>query len=428
MAKSGVVLTKTPIDRAEPRAARYDFWDGGLSGFGVRIETSGSKTFIVRYRTDGGGRTAPRRFMAIGRYGTVTLDEARKQARLLLSAAAIGNDPAVERQARRKELRISDLVDLYEAEGCFVQRGKRQGDPMKDTTKAYTLARLRHHVVPLLGNKRIGEVNAADIEGFVRDVALGRTAKDEKVAPRKRIIVRGGAGAARKVVRDLSAVYSFAVRRELVVSNPVERAAVRKTDNQRGHYLSLEEVKRLGQAFDALVAEGANAKAIAIARLWALTGCRRNEIAALRWDEVDLERGLLILGDTKTGRSVRPLSLAAVAILSEVEHVDGSGYVFPGTTGENHYQGTKRIWAKVKTIAKLPDATPHTLRHTLGSTAVSGGEALALTGAILGHSNPRSTAIYAHVQRAPMKKAAERVSGKLAKALNLPVERTQRRA
>lgn len=428
MAKSGVVLTKTLIDRAEPQAARYDLWDGSLSGFGVRVEVSGSKTFIVRYRTDGGGRTAPRRFMAIGRYGTVTLDEARKQARLLLSAAAIGNDPAAERQARRKELRVGDLVDLYEDEGCFVQRGKRQGEPMKDTTKAYTLARLRHHVVPLLGNKRIGEVNAADIEGFVRDVALGKTAKDEKVAPRKRIIVRGGAGAARKVVRDLSAVYSFAVRRELVASNPVERAAVRKTDNQREHYLSLEEVKRLGQAFDALVADGANAKAIAIARLWALTGCRRNEIAALRWDEVDLERGLLILGDTKTGRSVRPLSLAAVAILSEVEHLDGSGYVFPGTTGENHYQGTKRIWAKVKTMAKLPEATPHTLRHTLGSTAVSGGEALALTGAILGHSNPRSTAIYAHVQRAPMKKAAERVSGKLAKALNLPAERTRRTA
>lgn len=139
MAKSGVVLTKILIDRAEPRAARYDLWDGGLSGFGVRVEVSGSKTFIVRYRTDGGGRTAPRRFMAIGRYGTVTLDEARKQARLLLSAAAIGNDPAAERQARRKELRVSDLVDLYEAEGCFVQRGKRQGEPMKDTTKAYTL-------------------------------------------------------------------------------------------------------------------------------------------------------------------------------------------------------------------------------------------------------------------------------------------------
>ena len=91
---------------------------------------------------------------------------------------------------------------------------------------------------------------------------------------------------------------------------------------------------------------------------------------------------------------MRPLSPAAVAILSEVNHVDGSGYVFPGATGENYYQGTKRIWAKVRTMTKLPDVTPHTPRHTFGSTAMFGGEALALTGAILGHSNPRPTAIY----------------------------------
>ena len=55
MAKSGVVLTKTLIDRPEPRTARYGLWNGGLNGFGVRVEVSGSKTFIVRYRTDGGG-------------------------------------------------------------------------------------------------------------------------------------------------------------------------------------------------------------------------------------------------------------------------------------------------------------------------------------------------------------------------------------
>ena len=164
-----------------------------------------------------------------------------------------------------------------------------------------------------LAANALARVGAGDIEAFVRDVANGKTAKDVKIAPRKRIIVRGGPGAARKVVRDLSAVYSFAIRRELVERNPVERAAVRKTDNQRERYLSLEEVSQLGKAFDKILADGANRKAIDIARLWALTGCRRNEIAALEWDEVDLDRGLLVLGDTKTGRSIRPLSLAAMA-------------------------------------------------------------------------------------------------------------------
>ena len=66
----------------------------------------------------------------------------------------------------------------------------------------------------------------------------------------------------------------------------------------------------------------------------------------------------------------------------------------------------------------MPGVTPHTLRHTIGSTAISTGEAMALTGAILGHSNPRSTAIYAHIQHEPSRKAANRVSKKIAAALS----------
>jgi integrase len=66
---------------------------------------------------------------------------------------------------------------------------------------------------------------------------------------------------------------------------------VRKTDNRRERFLTLDEVKRLGEAFDVLEKDGANIKAIRIARLWALTGCRRDEIAGLRWPEIDFERG-----------------------------------------------------------------------------------------------------------------------------------------
>ncbi len=76
------------------------------------------------------------------------------------------------------------------------------------------------------------------------------------------------------------------------------------------------------------------------------------------------------------------------------------------------------MWDRAIKLSGLDDVTPHTLRHTIGSTAVSSGESLELTGAIQGHSNPRSTAIYAHIQHRPMKQAAERVSAKIAAALN----------
>lgn len=413
----GLLLTKRAVDAADIRDGRYYVWDSLLPGFGIRVETSGAKTFIVRYRAEGGGRTAAQRFITVGRYGPLTPEQARKQAKTILGAAAMGDDPAGERQARRREMTVGGLVDLYEEEGCYIQRGIRQGEAMKPRTKAYTIARLRHHVIPLLGHRRVSEVGAGEVERFFRDVATGKTVRDEKLGPRKRVIVRGGEGAARRVFRDLSAVFSFAKRREIVATNPCEIAAVRKSDNHRDRYLTLEEVARLGAAFDALEAEGEKPKAIAIARLYALTGCRRDEIAGLRWSEVDFERGMLILADSKTGRSKRPLGTPAIAVLKAIDRNPDSDFVFPAERGDGHYQGAKRVWPKVIAKASLPGVTPHTLRHTMGSTAVSTGEALALTGAILGHANPRSTAIYAHVQYDSSRRAANRVTKVIAAAL-----------
>lgn len=424
---SGIKLTKTVVDAAKPRTKRYMLWDNDTKGFGVRVGVSGVKTFVVKYLAEGGGRSAPQRFFTIGQFGPLTVELARKKAKEIVASALMGKDPASERNAKRKELRVSALIDLYEAEGCFIQRGKRQGQPMKPLTQQYTVARLRHHVVPLLGSKRVTEVSAADIERFFRDVEAGKTAKNEKTGPRTRIIVKGGAGAARKVFRDLSAVFSFAKRHEIVAVNPCEKAVVNKSDNKRTRFLTLEEVARLGAACDTLEAEGVNIKALNITRLWVLTGCRRNEIAELKWNEVDLENDLLVLDDSKTGKSLRPLCMAAATLLKGVEKVEGTDYVFPADEGDSYFQGTKNIWPKLVRKAELPGVTPHTLRHTVGATATSHGEALALTGAILGHANLRSTMIYAHVQHDPSVKAANRVGGRIASALAGEVEPVSRR-
>lgn len=413
-------ISNHTAEGSKPRERRYVIWDSELAGFGLRVAPTGARSWVASYRP-GGGRKAPQRLMTLGTYPKVKAPAARKAAERVLAAAALGHDPAGDRAAKRREMTIAELVELYETEGCFVQRGVRQGEPMKATTKAYTMARLRHHVLPLLGTKRVSEVTEGDIERFSRDVARGKTAKDEKLGKRRRIIVRGGDGAARKVVRDLSALFSFAQRQRIVPSNPVATASVRKTDNRRERFLSLEEVKRLGLALETVEADGANPMAVNQARLWALTGCRRNEIAGLKWSEVDFERGLLILGDTKTGRSIRPLGAAAIAFLNSLRAVsnDTAVFVFPAVRGKGFYVGTKRVWPIVVRKAELEAVTPHTLRHTLGSAAASAGEALLMVGAILGHSNVRSTQIYAHVAHDPARLAADRATGPLAAALGL---------
>lgn len=410
-------LSKTTVDAIEPSSKPVYYYDVGLTGFFLRVMPSGAKAWGFEYRA-GSGRKARKNRITIASVGKVTADEARKIARRYSGEVALGRDPAAEKQAASQAMLVSELIDLYERDGCYVQRGIRKGEPMKERTKQYTIARLRHHVLPLLGSRRAEEIGPSEIERMVRDIENGKTARDYMVAPRKRVIVRGGEGAARKVVRDFSAVLSFALRRAIIKSNPCEIAAVRKTDNQRDRYLSIEELGRLGSAFRELQQEGVNPKAINIARLWALTGCRRDEIAALKWSEIDFEEGLFRFADSKTGKGARPLGTAARAVLSTIVKDCNSSYVFPAESGNGFYQGTKGVWQKVLRKAELDDVTPHTLRHTIGSTAASSGEALPMIGAILGHRNVRSTAIYAHIQHDPSRLATDRVTSDIELALN----------
>ncbi len=410
-------LTKRNVDALRPGAKPEYVFDTDLPGFFLRIMPTGAKAWGFQYRA-GSGRGATKQRVTIAAHGKLTPDEARAAAKRLSGEVACGRDPAEAKAQQARETKIAALIDLYEAEGCVVQRGQRLGEAMKPLTKQYTLARLRNHVIPVLGAKRVSEVGTADVERLARDITAGKTARDQKTGPRTRVMVQGGEGAARKVVRDLSAVFTFAVRRKLAASNPVTTAAVRKTDNRRERFLSLGEVQRLGAALDALEAKGRSPKALNIARLWVLTGCRRNEIAGLRWTEVDIPNGLLTLAVTKTGRSIRPLSASAAALLTTIPAEQGSPFVFPAVRGDGHFSAPKTVWSEAVKLADLPGITPHTLRHTMGGIATSTGEALAMTGAILGHANARSTEIYAHVERDPARKAADRVGAQIAAALN----------
>src|SRR3954452_6575192 len=81
---TSVRLTKRAVEQALPKSARYILWDSDLPGFGVRVEVSGTKTYLVRYRPKGLGSAAPKRFVSLGRHGPVTAEQARAQALSIL--------------------------------------------------------------------------------------------------------------------------------------------------------------------------------------------------------------------------------------------------------------------------------------------------------------------------------------------------------
>ena len=101
-------LSKRVIDALEKRPTDYFEWDDELRGFGIRIWPSGGKTYIAQYRAS--GRT--RRFK-IGDHGVLTVEQARKEAKVLLGDVARGGDPANDRATRRKTLTVADLCVSY---------------------------------------------------------------------------------------------------------------------------------------------------------------------------------------------------------------------------------------------------------------------------------------------------------------------------
>ena len=229
-------ITKRTVDALKATGKEFVHWDGELTGFGVRVRPSGSKSFVAVYRT--GGRNTPLRRVTIGAAGKIEADKAREEARLIIRQAELGQDRAAEKAKARAEMTFDKVCDLYLAEGC-------------DTKKASTLAtdkgRIERHIKPLLGKKRVGEISRADVEKFMRDVAAGKTAVDEKTKKRGRAIVEGGKGTATRTVGLLGGIMSFAVSRQLRADNPV-RGVKRYADKKGETFLSADELGRIGEA------------------------------------------------------------------------------------------------------------------------------------------------------------------------------------
>jgi integrase len=169
--------------------------------------------------------------------------------------------------------------------------------------------------------------------------------------------------------------------------------------------------------------------AVAAIRLLVLTGCREGEILSLRWDAVDFERGHLRLGETKTGKSVRPLGISAVKILKKLPRIEKNPYVLPGRARGEHLKGVDRFWHAVRYAARLEDVRIHDLRHSFASVPAASGESMLVLRSLLGHKNVATTERYAHLGDDPVKRAADKASGDIAKWLGgHTVRRKTRRA
>ncbi|MDE0201059.1 MAG: tyrosine-type recombinase/integrase, partial [Rhodospirillaceae bacterium] len=366
-------------------------WDRALTGFGVRVYPSGAKVYVVQTRGPDGSRR-----IAVGRHGVIGAVEARRRAALILARIRAGEEPVPEAK-KTESITVAALAERYLQEHVAVR--------CKPTTATQYRLAIERYIVPALGSRPVSSLGRAQVADLQHGLSDRPAMANLVVATLSRMIDQG---------------IAWGVAGE--TSNPC-RSAPKYRVRRRERFLTDAEFRRLGSTLDELEASGRlSPHAAAAIRLLMLTGCRRNEILTLRWEDVRLEAQELHLTDSKTGPRTVSLSPEAAQVLASIERLPGNPWVIPGTRQGQRLSSLFEPWRKVRARAGLDDVRIHDLRHSYASRALALGESLPVIAKLLGHARIQTTARYTHLTRDAVKDAATRVAKEIAEDI-LSVER-----
>lgn len=406
-------LTKRIVDSAAPGETDVIVWCGVLAGFGLRVKPSGVKSYILQYR-NADGRS---RRITLGRHGPVTTEQAREKALTLLGQVTGGADPAQAKADQRAAPTVADIADAYLAaaqSGAVLTRFRR---PKKASTVAIDVGRVERHIKPLIGHLKAHRLTRAQVQRMADSITAGKTATTVKTKARGKAVVTGGSGTAARVVELLGGIWTWAERRGMVSGSNPAHGVETERGSPKDRVLTETELMALGVVLARH--EPDRPQAVACLRLIALSGLRRAEAMALRWDEVDNAGRCLRLTDTKTGRSMRPLGSPALDLLSNLPRRNGVPFAFPNVAGTGP-SDLKKQMAAILDEAGLADARSHDLRRTFASTAADMGYGDATIAELLGHARRGVTERH-YVRRADevLLAAADRVAERIADAMGL---------
>lgn len=375
-------ITKSAVDAMAPNPSRETYlWDSSLAGFGVRMMPNGTARFILKYRT----RTEAARKMVIARVGTITPDEARKEAIKALAEMSKGGDPSAARKAARKDMKLGELADN------FVSAMKER---WKENTYLADTSQIETHIKPLLGHRTAVSLTYADVTKMQEAIIAGKTAKKRKG---RGGVTTGGKGVATRAVVILGAILNHGIRLEVLPRNVIAKVA-KDAIGKRTRFLSFDELKALGKVLDDSPAEPASG--LAAVRFLLLTGFRRNEGLTLKGHYCMPEKNVISLPDTKTGAQMR---VAENAALNSVCMLWGKQeWVFPAERGEGHFVGLPKCLGRVCAEAGINGVSAHSLRHTYAAVAATLGYSELTIAGLLGHAAGSVTARYAHVADAAL--------------------------
>jgi len=365
-------LTKHIVDKAMYKGDGKSFfaiWDEILPGFGVRVYPTGKKSFILKYRIRG-----RQRIFTIGPVGVLTLEQARKRALKLTGAILDGHDPMEEKVIKGKNVR--GLCAAYLEQHAKPHKKSWQEDEW----------RVNRYILPAWGNREIGSIARIDIENFFNRVGKGSIYE------------------ANHLLRLLSTMFNKAIAWGYMEGTNPARGIPKFREKKRDRWVTPEELPELARAID----KHPNIYIRNALWLYLLTGVRKSELLAAKWEDVDFERKELRLPETKAGRThYVPLSDEAVAILKSIPKQKESPYIFPSIKPGSHLVNIGKPWRKIRKDANVEDVRLHDLRRTVGSWLAQSGNSILVIQKALNHSTIQAAMIYARMSEDPVRKAME---------------------
>ncbi|MFO6446910.1 tyrosine-type recombinase/integrase [Erythrobacter sp. NE805] len=405
-------ITKSLVEALKPskdaiKGSSQFVWDSELRGFGVSVGYQGTKSFVVQYRNPAGQS----RRKVIGRFGLMTVEEARRSARVMLGDVAKGADPVAEIKQVRGHT-IGEICDWYLERADAGKIIGRSRKPIKASTLAMDRSRIEAHIRPLLGHRVIETLKLGDIEAAQADISAGVTSRPR--AGSRGGATKGGEGVASRTMSTLHSILEHAVRLGEIEKNPA-RGVRRLASTPKMRWLSQSELRALGTALREAEADREHPKGLAVIRLLLLTGFRRLEALSLERAWLLKEENAVHFATTKTGAQRRVIGQAAVELLKAQPDL-GSKFFFPADWGEGHFMGVVRVLDRICLRAGIENVTPHVLRHTFASVAGGLGYSELTIAALLGHASRGITQRYIHIDE-PLRAAATAVADHIASLL-----------
>lgn len=373
------MLESLPI----PETGRVEYQDGKTPGLKIRITSNNVKSFCVLKRIKGG---APLR-TTLGRFPEMSIEQARKQASVVLAEIAEGSDPSEVKRALKAELTFADLFDLYLTRHAVVHKKTGKEDEQ----------RFKQYLEKRLGKKKISTIT-----------------REEIATIHSKITVAGHPVVANRVLALLSVVFNRAIEWGITEINPCTNIR-RNKEVSRERFLQSDELPR----FFAAVEAETNHTTRDYIWLSLLTGARRSNVLSMKWSDISLTECVWHISMTKNGTPQNvPLSNQAIEILQHRRKILDTSevFVFPGHGVTGHLVEPRKAWVRILERAGISNLRIHDLRRTMGSWQAKTGASLSVIGKSLNHKSVQTTAIYARLDIDPVRESMNTATDAIFKA------------